>query len=131
MNRFTLSQCRHQLIDRILDLALAFEIAVSEEGDNAPPSWKVSVRSTQLIGGTLRERQENRTNIGALYELRNKATHGGELSSKLHLKSNTKKTVEQVLKDCSGLYVILMRIMLSLRRKPEWRSLELEPRATK
>jgi hypothetical protein len=62
MNRFTLSQCRHQTIDRILDLALAFEIAVSGgDGDSAPPGWKVSVRSAQLIGGALKARQSNRS----------------------------------------------------------------------
>jgi hypothetical protein len=51
MERFRQSQCRQQEIDRVLDLALAFEIAVSDKGDHAPPGWKVSVRSTQLIGG--------------------------------------------------------------------------------
>lgn len=53
MERFRLSQSRKQPIDRFLDLALAFEIALSEEqGDNAPPSWEESVRSAQLVGGS-------------------------------------------------------------------------------
>jgi hypothetical protein len=121
MKRFTLSQCRHQPIDRVLDLALAFEIAVSEHGDNAPPSWKVSVRSTQLIGGALERRQANRATIGALYDLRNKATHGSALQS---------QSVEKTLEDSSALYVALVKNILSLRRKPDWKSLELEPRAS-
>jgi hypothetical protein len=79
MERFRLSQSRQEEIDRVLDLALAFEIAVSEKGDNAPPSWKVSVRAAQLIGGPLAERKENRTRVSALNELRNQATHGGTL----------------------------------------------------
>jgi hypothetical protein len=61
MDRFRLSQCRRASIDRILDLALAFEIAVSgDQSDGAPPSWKVSMRTTQLIGGALDERQKRR-----------------------------------------------------------------------
>jgi hypothetical protein len=61
MDRFALSQCRHQLIDRILDLTLAFEIAVSGKSEQqVPQSWKVNVRTAQMIGGSPPERQENR-----------------------------------------------------------------------
>jgi hypothetical protein len=73
MKRFTLSQCRHEIVDQALDLAIAFEIAVSNKGDNAPVSWKVGVRSTQLIGGTLERRQQNRRALADLYKLRNES----------------------------------------------------------
>lgn len=54
MERFTLSQCRSKPVDRILDLELAFEMAVSGPGPDASPTgWKVSVRSAQMIGGEL------------------------------------------------------------------------------
>lgn len=36
-------------------LAFTWE-ALSDRGDNAPPSWKVSVRLAQLIGGPLATR---------------------------------------------------------------------------
>ena len=60
MERFRLSQCRRQPIDRVLDLALAFEIAVSDEGsgEHIPPGWKVSVRTAQIVGGSLSARQK-------------------------------------------------------------------------
>lgn len=120
MERYGLSQCRRESIDRVLDLALAFEIAVSEKGDNAPPSWKVSVRSAQLIGGPLADRQINRATVSALYELRNQATHGGTLKSK-----SADRSVEQLLQENYDLYVLLMKKLLSLRLKPEWKSVEL------
>jgi hypothetical protein len=120
MERFSLSQCRRESIDRVLDLALAFEIAVSEKGDNAPPSWKVSVRSAQLIGGSLADRQQKRATVSALYELRNQATHGGTLKAK-----SSDKSVEQILQENYDLYVLLMKRLLSLRLKPEWKSVEL------
>ncbi len=122
MERFRQSQCRREAIDRVLDLALTFEIAVSEKGDNAPPSWKVSVRSTQLIGGPLNERQQNRATIGALYELRNQATHGGTLKAKA-----VKRSVDDILQENSELYVLLMKRLLALRLKPDWKAVELEP----
>ena len=120
MERYSLSQCRRESIDRVLDLALAFEIAVSEKGDNAPPSWKVSVRSAQLIGGTLADRQQKRATVSALYDLRNQATHGGTLKAK-----SPDSSVEQILQENYNLYVLLMKMLLTLRVKPEWKSVEL------
>jgi hypothetical protein len=122
MERFRQSQCRREAIDRVLDLALAFEIAVSEKGDNAPPGWKVSVRSTQVIGGLLHERQKNRAMISTLYELRNQATHGGTLKAR-----STKMPVDDILEDNSKLYALLMKRLLALRLKPDWKAVELEP----
>jgi Apea-like HEPN len=122
MNRFTLSQCRHQMIDRILDLVLAFEIAVSGGSDRAPPSYKVSVRSAQLIGGALRARQSNRDQISDLYNLRSKATHGSSLTSRDRVEQ------EELLVQCSGIYRDLLRSILLLGGKPDWNALELEPR---
>jgi len=122
MERFRLSQSRREDIDRVLDLALAFEIAVSEKGDNAPPSWKVSVRAAQVIGGPLETRKQIRGDIGALYELRNQATHGGTVRTK-----SSKISVDKVLQESCELYVALMKQLLSLRDKPDWKSLELGP----
>jgi hypothetical protein len=120
MERFRQSQCRREAIDRILDLALAFEIAVSDKGDNAALGWKVSVRSTQLIGGPRKERKHNRATISALYSLRNQATHGGTLKA-------IKKPIDEMLQDNSELYVLLMKRLLALRLKPDWKAVELEP----
>ncbi|MET4322499.1 hypothetical protein [Bradyrhizobium sp. RT5a] len=121
MERFRLSQSRKQAIDRVLDLALAFEIALSEQGDNAPPSWKVSVRSAQLVGGQVAVRAQNREAIASLYELRNQATHGGSL------KPRGGKTVEAILQDSFALYVSAIGKLLDLGSKPDWKTLELEP----
>jgi hypothetical protein len=122
MERFRLSQSRRETIDRILDLALAFEIAVSERGDNAPPGWKVSVRSAQVIGGPLLDRQKIRAKVSALYDLRNQATHGGTLRAK-----SADKSVEDILRESFDLYVVLMKRLLGLRAKPDWKALELGP----
>src|SRR5580692_7200669 len=35
MRRFTLSQCRYEMIDRVLDLALSFEVPFSNKGDSS------------------------------------------------------------------------------------------------
>lgn len=122
MKRFTLSQCRYEIIDRILDLTLAFEIAVSGKSDQAPPSWKVSVRSAQLIGGALPMRQANRKKINDLYRLRNRATHGA------NLKGREMTTQQEIVRDCSELYQKLIQSFLALGAVPDWDAIELESR---
>jgi hypothetical protein len=58
--------------------------------------------------------------VDALYQLRNQATHGGELKPK------SKLTVNSMLQENSELYVALMQAILSLRCKPDWKAIELE-----
>ena len=121
MERFTLSQCRHQVIDRILDLTLAFEIAVSGNGEQAPQSWKVSVRSAQMIGGPLRDRQKNRRKMVALYNLRNQGTHGSSLSSMDQQKQ------DNVLTEAGALYRKLLDSFWRHGARPDWNAIELGP----
>ena len=124
MNRFTLSLCRHQIIDRVLDLALAFEIAVSGKApDQAPPGWKVAVRSAQLIGGPLDARQRNRKQINDLYRLRSRATHGSGMRDR---DPDAQLTFVQ---ECSARYQELLQSFLALGAEPNWSALELEPRS--
>lgn len=121
-DRYVLSQCRHQRIDRILDLAVAFEIMTGGKGDNAPPGWKVPVRSAQLIGGALDSRRKIREALNSLYKLRNVGSHGGSLKAA--------EAVEQdvILAECSSIYRFLVGSVLELGVSPDWSVLELEPR---
>jgi hypothetical protein len=126
MTRYTLGRYRDEITDRVLDLALAFEIAVSGGEQNLAVSWKVSVRSAQLIGGSLAERLECRKTLSDFYGLRSKATHGGSLSKLPEAKLAPIDT-------CHGLYTKLMRRLLSLSDElllnggPNWGTIELGP----
>lgn len=121
MDRFRLSQCRRQPIDRVLDLTLAFEIAVSgASGEFSPPSYKVSVRTAQAIGGALPIRQQSRVSIAELYKLRNQATHGGQLKAK------GTEAINEVIDASSAVYLKLMTRLLTIKAAPDWQAIELE-----
>jgi hypothetical protein len=122
MGRFELSQCRNATIDRILELTLAFEIAVSGPGSEGAISWKVSVRSAQLIGGPITRRQLIRDNVNRLYRLRSKATHGSDLSA------HDRTELEETLSSCLSIYRELILSFLVLGEDPKWDSLELQAR---
>lgn len=117
--RFTLSQCRNQRVDLILDLALAYEIAVSGKGEQGmSPTWKVSTRTAQLIGGELEERKKRRSAIRNFYRLRNEAAHGGRLDD-----ADVRSAIDQAIQ----LYPDLFGALVSLGRRPDWPTIEIEP----
>lgn len=118
MRRYRLSQNRQDITDQILDLALAFEIAVSDESGNGPASWKVSVRTAQFLGGSVEARLKARETVNELYKLRNKATHGSSLKS---------ASVNTLLSECAQLYSSLAAGLLSHKDMPDWRRIEMEP----
>jgi hypothetical protein len=121
MERFRLSQGRRQGIDRVLDLTLAFEIAVSGPGgEQSPPSYKVGVRTVQAIGGPLLDRQRWRTTVGELYKLRNQATHGGQLKVK------EAKALDRIIDSSGAIYLQLMTRLLTIATAPDWPAIELE-----
>ncbi len=122
MGRFELSQCRNTLVDRILELELAFEIALSGPGPEAAVSWRVSVRCAQLIGGPVATRQSIRDTLNRLYKLRSKATHGSDLST------GDLTKLEKTLAECTGIYQELVSSLLALGNEPDWEALELEAR---
>jgi hypothetical protein len=124
MERFTLSQCRHQIVDQVVDLAIAFEIATHGSGEG-PMSWKAAVRSAQLIGGRLPRRQKNRLAIEELFKIRSRGAHGGSL------KASERKKHEAVLNEARGIYRAALASFLSLGARPDWKALELEPRTRK
>jgi len=114
-NRYVLSQCRRSIVDQVLDLALAFEIAVSEKSDNAAMAWKVSVRTAQMIGGNLEQRLTNRDKVTKFYGLRNQATHGGELNEE------EQTTVAEAV----PLYLELVHGFLRHGKRPNWKAIEM------
>jgi hypothetical protein len=121
MERFAQSQRRHQLVDQILDLTIAFEIVVGDGGDGGI-GWKVAVRSAQLIGGALAKRQRNRQTLSDLYGFRSKGTHGGDL------KASDRPKQEVIYREASLIYRAVLSSFISLGTLPDWKRIELAPR---
>jgi hypothetical protein len=120
MNRFTLSQTRHNMADKALDLALAFEGILSGSSDG-PASWKVAVRSAQIIGGELSARLEIRETLKNLYALRSSTAHGGG--------NDGASPAEVAALDRSvAIYRDLISAALEYTAPPDWKALELQAR---
>lgn len=120
-DRFVLSQCRYRRVDVAIDLAIAYELLAGSKGDG-PISWKVSLRTAQLIGGTLDERVQIREKVNALYRLRNDGAHGGT-------PTEAEAAEESVaLLDAGNIYRRLADTILQLGDEPDWSKFELDAR---
>ena len=66
--RYIASQTRQELADRVLDLAIAYEISLASKGDRqnqVPLGWKVSVRTALIIGGPIDEPEGSKHTVPA------------------------------------------------------------------
>ena len=81
-NRFSKSFINRNMEDKLIDLCIAFE-ALLFKGDHKKsmaPMWIVIGKiCSNIIGGTKEDRKSIRTHIQAVYDLRNKVVHGGEV----------------------------------------------------
>jgi hypothetical protein len=124
-DRFVLSQCRRNHSDRILDLALAYEIATAGKGAVAP-GWRVAVRSAQLVGGSLDRRKQHRAQLAGFYHRRNALTHGSSSGDDFSDMKAWRETWD-VINSAHELYRKLFRSFLRLGQRPNWDDIELEP----
>mgnify|MGYP003608658306 CR=1 FL=1 len=113
--RFSLSQCRQEPVDKVLDLALAYEIVLSSDETNAGISWKLAVRAAQIIGGDIDKRIAIRDQVNAFYGVRSRASHGGDI-----------KPSEDVVEHAADTFRRLFVRLVELRAEPNWKKIELE-----
>lgn len=113
--RFHLSQCRREPIDRLLDLALAYEIILSGGSEtNAGISWKLAVRTAQIIGGDTDTRIATRDQVNDFYSIRSRASHGTDISASADLLNRATATFRRLFLRLSELGV-----------EPDWKRIEL------
>ena len=98
-NRFCLSQCRRQDIDRALI------------------SWKVSVRAAQVIGGHVADRMACRKQVDDFCGIRSKAAQGGQL----------KQGEARDVSNATDVFLRLFLRLVQMKREPVWAQIELEP----
>jgi len=121
MERSVLSQCRAQIVDKSIDLVLAFEIAARGKTDTPQHGARTPIRVAQMIGGTVAERQHHRDNVSLIYKLRNAAAHGSKLK-----KGNSNSNIES-LERAHRTYRRFVVSLIRLAEPPDWGYYELEP----
>ena len=81
------------IINRIIDLAIAFEVLYSNES-REQLSLTFRLRAAWHLGGDVQERQRLHSFFKDIYDARSEAVHGGKLSKKSSAKVNEEKLAE-------------------------------------
>lgn len=115
---------RLSLGDKAIDLAIALEILLADNGEN---TYKIALRGALLLDGSQEDQLKTRAIIGGLYSLRSAVVHSGKIPNTINLKEYGKKKIEELLKEAE---VITAKIIISLMKRgniPDWYSFEMFP----
>ncbi|MDY0872267.1 HEPN domain-containing protein [Dongia rigui] len=124
MERFEVSVSRRNIGDQAVDLCIAFEQLMGTE--TGPKSGPVSLRCAGLMGGTAKQRLRVRDIIEALYKLRNKVVHGGELPQSVKTRTQGAISAQIVVQAAIVIFREVCRKMLDFDFSPDWYRIELQ-----
>lgn len=122
---------RLDFANQALDLAIAFEaLTVTDDSVKEQLKYRISVRSARFLREGLGDRQAVKAYVGALYDARSQAAHGGE-PHEWHtvLPAGTqdrKRRLWEVLHQNDEYFVELVRKILLSDKIPVWEDVELQ-----
>jgi len=120
LKRLNQSRRRHNVGDRAVELATAFEALL---GDNATTEMthKIKVRATRLIGGSIEARVRNAAIINKTYSIRSKLVHTGQVNAdETETISGQRLHASQIVHEATLLCAQLIRIIILRRAIPDW-----------
>ena len=124
LDRFERGMRRMNPGDAAVELCIALESLLSDPGDQGEITYKVALRSAQLLGGDLPERAERRDKVKALYGLRSNVVHGRTLPTK-KIVGGKEMTVDDLVKEGFKIAAQVIARVIGMKGIPDWRMLEL------
>ena len=107
------------IINRIIDLAIAFEVLYSNES-REQLSLTFRLRAAWHLGGDVQERQRLHSFFKDIYDARSEAVHGGKLSKK-----SSEKVNEEKLAEADKWFAQAIKKFIDDGNFPDWDSLVL------
>ncbi len=129
IERLNLAMRRRNDADSAIELGIALEaLLVHDRDGNTPLSFLICLRGSLLLGGTSSERQDNYNLLNAVYALRNKAAHTGNVDETSKIgKGDNKKSLQTnyLIQDGIELCANLIKRIIQRGCFPDWQSLIL------
>jgi hypothetical protein len=117
---------RHELGDKAIELAIAFE-TLTADGDSNEVSHKVKVRATKILGGDAAARARNAKLIAETYAIRSKQMHTSSFdASKSRTVAGLPLTPEEILGQTAGLCADLIVAMIRRGSIPAWGAFDID-----
>jgi len=123
LNRFDRALRRVDPGDAALELAIALEALLGEGGTEL--TYKVSLRSGLLPGGSQLERRDRRALVQAIYSLRSTVAHTGSTPSEARVKGLGKINIEELISKGIATTATVIASAINRGRLPDWFEEEL------
>jgi len=125
LDRFDRALRWHMPGDAVTELAISLDSLLGDgEGEL---TWKVSLRSALLVGGTKSERLERRAVIQAIYRLRSKVVHKGRAPTSIEKRGHGKLSPAELIPTAIIATAQVISAAIYRGKLPDWFDEELGP----
>ena len=108
---------------RMLEISIALEtLLITSAGEH---TFKLSFRAALLVSDNIKERIVNRAIIEAAYGIRSALMHSGHTKTKVKVKGQGKKSVEEVASKAVTITALVIKRIIMEGKIPEWNRFEL------
>jgi len=122
LDRLYQALSERNLVDKAIDLGIALEVLLlhgTGDNDRGELKYRSSIRGAAFLGGNHQERMQTYNNLKTAYDLRSKAVHSGNLSSKKKEK-NKRETPHETLRKATDTCARLARELINRGSFPNW-----------
>ena len=120
LQRLDQAQRRRNIGDRAVELSIAFETLLGDDG-NTEMTHKIKVRSVRLLGGTADARKRNADVINKTYKIRSQLVHTGSVSAgETETICGERISTSVIIDHATSMCADLIKIIIKRRFIPEW-----------
>ncbi|WP_061172503.1 HEPN domain-containing protein [Caballeronia hypogeia] len=125
LKRINQAHLRHDVGDKAVELATAFEALLGDGGTNEM-THKITVRSVRLLGGTLSEREINKVIVNKMYSVRSKLVHTGKVDETKKVNVRGEQLTSQEIVDQALLLGVRVATKIIFDKKiPDWEAFDI------
>ena len=126
IDRWIQSKAGENPIDKIIDLAIAFEsIYLTDRDGNSELSFQFRLRASWFLGKDVLHRQELMKDFRKIYEWRSKVVHTGKIPNKTKKTPFTQEDINEFIKNAQDLCRDSIMKIVEDGKFPDWSNLIL------
>ena len=125
IDRWIKSKSGNNSVDKMIDLGIAFESLYLPSNSVDQLAFQFRLRASWYLGKDKGEREELIDEFKAIYTLRSKAVHNGELPQKIKIRKGESVPTSEFIPRAQDLCLDSIKKILEDRKYPDWESLVL------
>ncbi len=118
LDRFDRAMRRHQPEDTAVELAIALESLLSDEGGEL--TWKIGLRSALLLAGSKEEKIAARKIVRGVYRLRGKVVHTGSAQQEIKVQGLGNMSTQELVAKGVVTTASVLKSVIRRGKLPNW-----------